>query len=167
MSPNRVPTTAATFGLAASAGLNTTLPFLLVGVLARVGLLGLAPPYDPLASDVALGGLLVLSVLEFVSGKVPGWDSVVQLVQWPLAATAGAILFASQASVVSWVSPGLAILVGVLTAGGVHALRTAARPLVTGATLGLGNPVVSTAEDVLSAVLALGSRACCCATPGR
>ena len=98
--------TAAAFGLAASAGLNTTLPLLLVGVLARAGLLTLAPPFDALSSDVALGGLLLLSVLEFVSDKVPGWDSVVQAIQLPLAATAGAILFASQTSAVSSVSPG-------------------------------------------------------------
>jgi hypothetical protein len=63
-------------------------------VLARVGLLGLAHPYNALASDVALVGLLALSVLEFVSDKVSGWDSVVRTIQWPLAVTAGAILFA-------------------------------------------------------------------------
>jgi Domain of unknown function (DUF4126) len=148
---------AAAFGLAASAGLNTTLPLLLVGVLARAGLLTLAPPFDALSSDVALGGLLLLSVLEFVSDKVPGWDSVVQTIQLPLAATAGAILFASQTSAISSVSPGLAILVGLLTAGGIHAVRTAVRPFVTGGTLGMGNPVVSTAEDGLAVVLATTS----------
>jgi Domain of unknown function (DUF4126) len=46
------------------------------------------------------------------------------------------------------VSPGLAILVGLLTAGGVHTLRAIVRPVVTMATMGLGGPVVSTAEDV-------------------
>ena len=85
--------------------------------------------------------------------KVPGLDSVTQALQWPLTLTAGAILFASHQSVITDVSPGLAVLVGVLTAGGVHALRTAVRPVVTAGTLGLGNPVVSALEDGTSAAL--------------
>jgi hypothetical protein len=44
---------AAAFGLATSAGLNTTVPLLIVGLLARAGLVGLAAPYDALASNVA------------------------------------------------------------------------------------------------------------------
>jgi hypothetical protein len=53
------------------------------------------------------------------------------------------------------VSPGLAILVGLLTAGGVHTLRALARPVVTVATMGLGGPVVSTAEDIGSVGLTI------------
>lgn len=149
--------TATAFGLAASAGLNTTLPLLVVGLLARMGLLGLAAPYDALASDVTLGGLGLLALLEIVGDKVPGLDSVVQAVQWPLAAAAGAILFASQASVVTRVSPELAILLGLLTAATVHGARSAVRPMVTAFTAGLGNGVVSTAEDASALLLVLFS----------
>lgn len=150
--------TAGAFGLAAAAGLNTTLPLLIVGLLARFGLLGLAAPYDALASDVALGGLAFLALLELLGDKVAGLDTFVQAVQLPLAATAGAILFASQNSVVNAVSPGLAILVGVLTAGSIHAARAAVRPAVTALTFGLGNTAVSALEDgfaILLAVLAV------------
>jgi Domain of unknown function (DUF4126) len=149
--------TASAFGLAVAAGLNTTLPLLIVGLLARFGLLGLAPPYDALSSDVTLAGLLLLALLEIVGDKVPGLDSIVQAIQWPLAAAAGAILFASQASVVSWVSPGLAILVGLLTAGAVHGARTAVRPMVTALTAGLGNTAVSALEDASAVALAATS----------
>jgi hypothetical protein len=149
--------TATAFGLAASAGLNTTLPLLIVGLLARFGLLGLTAPFDALASDVALGGLILLAALEIVSDKVPGVDSVVHAIQWPLAAAAGAILFASQTSVVSWVSPGLAILVGLLTASAVHGARAVARPLVTGTSFGVGNPIVSAIEDGFALLLASAS----------
>jgi hypothetical protein len=145
--------TASAFGLAASAGLNTTLPLLIVGLLARFGLITLGAPFDALAGDVTLGGLLLLTVLELVGDKVPGADSVVEFVQWPLAAAAGAILFASQTSVISSVSPQLAILVGVLTAGGVHGLRTALRPLLTATTGGLLNPVQSLGEDAAAVTL--------------
>jgi hypothetical protein len=144
---------ASAFGLASAAGLNTTLPLLLVGLAARFGALTLAAPYDAIGSDVALVGLAVLAFLEFGADKVPGLDTVTQALQWPLTLTAGAILFASQQSVITDVSPGLAVLVGVLTAGGVHALRTAVRPVITASTFGLGNPAVSALEDGTSAGL--------------
>jgi hypothetical protein len=146
---------ASAFGLASAAGLNTTLPLLLVGLLYRAGALALAAPFDALGSDVALAGLGALALLEFAADKVPGLDTVAHALQWPLTVTAGAILFASQASVITDVSPGLAVLVGVLTAGGVHALRAAVRPAFTASTLGLANPVASLAEDVLSGGLVL------------
>jgi hypothetical protein len=149
--------TAAAFGLAASAGLNTTLPLLIVGVLARAGLLTLGAPFDALASDVALIGLLLLAALEISADKIPGFDSVAQAIQFPLAAAAGAILFASQTSVVTSVSPGLAILVGLLTAGTVHGVRTAFRPAVTASTFGVGNPGVSLLEDVFAVTLVAAS----------
>ena len=120
---------ASALGLASAAGLNTTLPLLLVGLASRFGALTLATPYDAIGSDVALAGLAVLVLLEFGADKVPGMDTVAQALQWPLTLAAGAILFASQQSVITDVSPGLAVLVGVLTAGSVHALRTAVRPV--------------------------------------
>ena len=68
---------------------------------------------------------------------------------------AGAILFASQTSTISWVAPELAILVGLLTASAVHVARMSLRPVVTGLTAGLGNGPVSLIEDLLSFVLAV------------
>src|SRR5688500_15403547 len=140
--------TASAFGLAAATGLNSTLPLLIVGLAARFGLLTLMSPYDAVSSDVALIGLGVLALGEIAADKIPGADTIVHIVQGPLTMAAGAILFASQNSMIQDVSPGLAILVGLLTAGGVHTLRALVRPVVTVATMGLGGPVVSAAEDV-------------------
>ena len=139
--------TASAFGLAAATGLNSTLPLLIVGLAARFGLLALAAPFDAIASDVALIGLGVLAVGEIAADKIPGADTIVHIIQGPVTLAAGSILFASQNSLIQDVSPGLAILVGLLTAGGVHSLRAAVRPVVTMTTLGLGGPVVSAAED--------------------
>jgi len=140
--------TASAFGLAAASGLNATLPLLIVGMLARIGLLTLAAPFDALASDIALGGLAVLAVGEIAADKIPGADSVVQVIQTPLTLGAGAILFASQNSMIESLSPGLAILVGLLTAGGIHTLRALARPVINVATMGVGGPVASIVEDI-------------------
>jgi len=146
--------TASAFGLAASAGLNTTLPLLCVGMLARFGLIGLAAPFDALSSPLALGVLALLALAEFVGDKVPAVDSVVHMVQWPLAAAAGAILFASQASVITRVSPEVGLILGLLTATGIHGARAAARPVVTGTKLGTGNTALSLAEDGYALTLA-------------
>ena len=140
--------TASAFGLAAATGLNSTLPLLIVGLAARFGLLALAAPFDAVASDVALIGLAILAVAEIAADKIPGADTIFHIIQGPVTMAAGAILFASQQSLIQDVSPGLAILVGLLTAGGVHSLRAAVRPIVTVTTMGLGGPVVSGIEDV-------------------
>lgn len=150
--------TASAFGLAAAAGLNTTLPLFMLGLAARFGLLTLVTPYDALGSDVALVGLGLVAAAEFAADKIPGADSVVQVLQGPLTLGAGAILFASQNSLIQDVSPGLAILVGLFTAGGVHSVRAMIRPVVNLGTMGLGGPVASVVEDigaVLMTVLAI------------
>lgn len=49
----------------------------------------------------------------------------------------------------------MAAILGAITAGSVHASRTVARPFVTGTTAGVGNPLVSTAEDGTSLVLTI------------
>lgn len=146
--------TASAFGLAASAGLNTTLPLLCIGLLARFGLIQLASPFDTLSSPLALGLLVVLALAEFVGDKVPAVDTIVHALQWPLAAVAGAVLFASQANLITRISPEFSLVVGLLTAAGVHGARTVTRPVVTGATLGTGNTAVSLAEDGYALTLA-------------
>ncbi|MGE3267308.1 MAG: DUF4126 domain-containing protein [Chloroflexota bacterium] len=147
--------TASAFGLAAAAGLNTSLPLLMLGLAARFGLLTLIAPYDALASDVALVGLGVLATGEFAADKIPGADTVVQVIQGPLTLGAGAILFASQQSLIQDVSPGLAILVGLLTAGGVHSVRAVIRPAVNLATMGMGGPVSSLLEDIGAVIVTI------------
>jgi hypothetical protein len=150
--------TASAFGLAAAAGLNTTLPLFILGLAARFGLLTLVTPYDALGSDVALIGLGIVATAEFAADKIPGADSVVQVLQGPLTLGAGAILFASQNSLIQDVSPGLAILVGLFTAGGVHSVRAMIRPVVNLGTMGIGGPIASAVEDagaVIVTVLAI------------
>src|SRR5215207_10810867 len=140
--------TASAFGLAAATGLNASLPLLLGGLAARFGLITLVAPYDALGSWTALIGLGVLAFVEITTDKIPGVDTVLHVIQGPITMAAGAIVFASQQSMIQDVSPGLAIVLGVLSAGGVHTLRALARPVVNAATIGLGGPVVSVGEDV-------------------
>ena len=151
----------AAFGLAGATGLNATLPLLIVSLLARLGLVHLASPYDALASDVAFWGLVVLAVIEFAVDKVPALDSVGHAVMLPLAAAAGAILFASQTGTIDSMDSGLGVLVSLLAGGGisgaVQVARAAVRPVVNLGSFGFIGPPLSIVEDATSAVLSLAA----------
>lgn len=140
------------FGLAGAAGLNAYIPLLIVAVLARLGVLQLSSPFDALASWPAIIALVVLGVIEFVADKVPGVDHVNDAIQTFVRPAAGAILFAANTGVVSGLDTTLALICGLVLASGVHATKAAARPVVNGATMGIGAPFVSIAEDVLATI---------------
>lgn len=144
------------FGLSTSAGLNAYLPLLVVALLARfTDFITLKPPWDTLESWWVIGVLSVLLLIEILVDKVPAVDSVNDGIQTFIRPIAGAVLFAASAGVITDAHPVLALVCGLLVAGGVHAVKATARPVVTATTAGVGNPVVSTAEDVLSLVLAV------------
>lgn len=144
------------FGLSSSAGLNAYLPLLVVALLARfTDLIRLEPPWDTLESGWVIGVLAVLLLIEILVDKVPAVDTVNDVIQTFVRPVAGAILFAASAGVLGETHPVLALICGLLVAGGVHAVKATARPVVTGTTAGVLNPVVSTAEDALSLVVAV------------
>ncbi len=70
-----------------------------------------------------------------------------------VAPASGAVVFAAQDNLVSNSHPVLAGVFGVALAGSVHTARGALRPAVTATTGGVCNPIVSTLEDVASAVV--------------
>ncbi len=144
------------FGLSSSAGLNAYLPLLVVALLARfTDLIRLQPPWDALESWWVIGVLVVLLLIEILVDKVPAVDTINDAIQTFIRPVAGAILFAASAGVLSEAHPVLALVCGLLVAGGVHAVKATARPVVTGTTGGVLNPVVSFVEDVLSLTVAV------------
>ncbi len=146
------------FGLSSAAGLNAYLPLLIVGLLARfTNLLTLDAPWDTLSNPWVLGILAILLGIEMTADKIPAVDSVNDLIQSVVRPAAGAILFASNGNVISDMSPILAMVLGLMAAGSLHAVKTTARPVITATTAGMGNPVVSLMEDVASASMALAA----------
>lgn len=147
---------ATAFGLSTSAGLNAYLPLLIVALTARfTSLIRLNHPFDALTSGWVILALAVLLVIETVADKVPVVDTVNDVVQTVVRPAAGAILFAASTNVITEVHPVLAMVCGVILAGSVHVVKVTARPLVTATAAGALNPVVSTAEDVVAAVVSL------------
>jgi hypothetical protein len=146
------------FGLSASAGLNAYIPLLVVALMARfTTLIKLNPPYDVLTSWWIIGLLIVLTTIEFVVDKIPAVHHVNDIViQTFIRPIAGAIVFAASTNVISNLHPVLALALGLLMAGSVHAAKTAViRPAVGVATGGIGNVPVSMAEDATSTTLSI------------
>ncbi|MCG9917203.1 MAG: DUF4126 domain-containing protein [Phenylobacterium sp.] len=144
------------FGLASAAGFNAFVPLLTVGLVARyTDLIRLAEPFDVLTQPWVLGIIGAMAVVDFVADKVPAVDSVWHGIGALVAPVAGAILFASQQNVLTDLHPAVAAIAGLVVAGGFHGSRAAARPISTATTGGLGNPVMSLVEDVLSGLLSL------------
>jgi len=145
------------FGLSASAGLNAYIPLLVVALLARfTDLIKLETPWNTLTSWWIIGILIILSSIEFFADKVPAVNHANDGIQTFVRPVAGAIVFAASAKVITDVHPVFSMAAGLLIAGGVHAVKSAAvRPAVTASTGGAGNIPVSIAEDVVATVLAI------------
>jgi hypothetical protein len=145
------------FGLSASAGLNAYIPLLVVGVIGHyTNWIHLNPPYDTLANPWVLIVVGILLIIEMLADKIPAINHVNDIIQTGIRPAAGAIIFAASAGVLTDVQPLIAIICGLLVAGSVHVVKSAAlRPAVTATTGGAANIPVSIAEDVVATVLSI------------
>lgn len=141
--------------IAAACGLRAFLPLLALGLAARVGLVHLDPRAEWLAGSHALIALSVATVVEIAGDKIPIVDHALDgigTVIRPAAAWLGA-----SALFHAWPPPWgqLLALIPAALALGVHAMKAKLRLGTTAATLGHGNPFVSTAEDVSALLVTL------------
>jgi hypothetical protein len=155
-------------GLALAAGLNAWIPLLVLGALDRfTGLIELPPAWAWLANEWVLLILLGLLVLEFIADKIPGIDTVNDVVQTVVRPTAGGLAFTSGvgATTVAVTDPEafftsqqwIPVAIGVVLALAVHLAKALTRPVVNAATGGVGAPVASVAEDTGSFALAFAA----------
>lgn len=145
------------FGLSASAGLNAYIPLLILAFLTRhTDLIKLSSPWDGIANGWIIALLLVLSLIEFFADKIPAVNHINDAIQTFIRPTAGAIVFAASADVITEINPVLSLAAGLIVAGSVHAVKSLViRPVVTATTAGLGDVPVSMAEDITSTVLSI------------
>lgn len=145
-------------GLAAPAGLNAYLPLLIVALVDRFSSrIDLDSPYDFLGSTWGIVILTLLVTVEVVVDKVPGIDHLNDLVQSVIRPASGAFLMMAANSDGGNLNPVGAMVIGLVVAGGVHTGKALSRPAVTVTTGGLGNPIVSFAEDGLAAISAISA----------
>lgn len=145
-----IATLLSAFGLSASAGLNAYIPLLIVGVVGRFApaVVRLSAPWDALTSWWAIGTLSVLVLIEILADKIPVVDHANDVLGTVIRPAAGAILFAATTGTVSYLNPNVALILGLIVAGAAHGAKATARPVVTATTGGIGNPIVSTVEDI-------------------
>ena len=149
----------AAFGLSTSAGLNAYIPLLVVALGSRFPLddpfLQLAEPYDLLGNWLVIAVLVVLLFIEMTVDKIPAVDTVNDVIQTVVRPAAGAVLFAANADVITGVNPVLALIAGLILAGGVHTTKGVVRPAVTTTTAGTGNWFISIVEDIIAFVVSV------------
>lgn len=137
--------------------------------------MNLASGFDWLSNGWAIIILSVLLALEVVADKIPAVDTVNDSIQTIVRPTSGGIVFGSTAvSNIAGFSVGgsdtvtdpeayvqsgawVAIVVGIIIALLVHLFKMTTRPLINGATVGVGAPMVSTAEDATSVLLSIAA----------
>lgn len=150
-------------GLSAAAGLNAYIPFLVVALLARfTDVITLPVGMEWMESWWAIGIGAVLLLTELTLDKVPAVDSINDAVQTFIRPTMGGLMGAATAGASTldestWMQENawVGVLLGVIVSALVHTGKAAARPVVNAGTVGLGAPVVSTAEDGASIGISL------------
>src|SRR5271165_2941253 len=144
-------------GLSSTAGFRAYLPLLAVAVGSSVdsSALPLQPGFQTLKSPPLIIILGVLVILEFIVDKVPVIDHLSDAVHTVIRPLSGAIIMAGTQNSLSDMSPWLAAGVGALAALVFHTAKATVRPVVSATTAGVGNPIVSTIEDVIAAAIAI------------
>ncbi len=145
------------FGLSASAGLNAYIPLLVIALVSRfTDWVNLSSPWDTLENGWVIAALGALFLIEFFADKIPAVNHLNDVIQTIVRPAAGAIAFASSAGVITEINPAVALILGLVVAGSVHTVKSAAvRPAVTATTGGAGNVPVSILEDLISTFLSI------------
>ncbi len=102
--------------------------------------------------------LLVLAV-ELVADKIARIDRLNDLLHTVIRPAMGALCFMAVASESGDLNIWVAGVLGLAIAGAVHLWKMRARPAVTEATSGIGNPIISVFEDVVAIVVSIASMA--------
>lgn len=134
-------------GLAASAGFRIFLPLLAMSLATHFNFIPLADSWAWVGSIGAIMALSVASVIEVLAYYIPWVDNMLDTISVPLAGLAGTLLMAVALTDVSpFMQWGLAIIAGGGAASTISATTATTRMASSVATVGVGNPIVSTIE---------------------
>lgn len=160
----------AALGLSTTAGLRAVASLFAIGLVSDVTFLNGAPSFQFYTGTASAGTPLlaltgsfrvlgdwrvltllgVLTIVEIIVDKFPGLDHVNDIIHTIIRPVVGAVIVAGTANSLSDSNVWVAAVVGAILAFSVHATKSTARAATTATTAGIGNPVLSTGEDVLS-----------------
>jgi Domain of unknown function (DUF4126) len=142
--------------LAAAAGLNAYIPLLGLALADRaLDKISLERPYDIISSTGGIAVLLILLTVEMIVDKIPRLDHINDFVNSAIRPAAGALAFMAITYGQDAINPVVAMILGLLIAGSVHAAKSISRVKITVQTDGVGNPIVSLVEDFFAMMLTL------------
>lgn len=145
-------------GLAAASGFRTFLPLLMLSAAVHFDVFGihLNSSFAWVGSTGALVALAIAAVVELLADLIPFVDNALSLIGNVSGPIAGAIAAGSAFYSHDPTTAAIAgIIVGAPTAFAFSTAQTGVRAASTATTAGVGNPVVSVIEDVVTFLTAL------------
>ena len=143
-------------GLAAACGFRAFLPPLLIGIFSRAELITLGNSWQWFSPNWAIALFSVAALFEICAYFIPWLDNLLDIIATPSAITAGTILTCASLEGINpdlqWI---LALITGVGLTGSVQLSTVLIRGLSTATTGGLGNPIVTFVEDLISILLTI------------
>ena len=137
--------------LSAACGFRVFVPLLVVALGVRFGGLSANEALSWVGSDAALICLGIATAVEILAYYIPLVDNALDTISSPLALVAGAIitcgLLPEMPDYAQW---GIGIVAGAGAAGSVQLGSSLLRGASTATTGGIGNPILSTLENILS-----------------
>lgn len=146
------------FSLAAAAGFRVFIPLLVLSLAAHFGWFPVNESWDWVGSTGALWLLGVAALVEIFAYFIPFIDNFLDMISVPLAGIAGSLLMlATMGDLNPAFSWALAIIAGGGAAAAISGTTSATRLTSTGATGGLANPVIASAEASAATVVSVAS----------
>ena len=139
--------------LSAACGFRIFVPLLAMALGVRLGGLEIDENLAWVGSDAAIACLGAATLVEMLAYYIPVVDNFLDSIAGPAALVAGALVTGGMlGSLPDWLQWSTGIVAGAGVAGTVQLGTTAVRAASTTTSAGLGNPVVSTAENIMSSI---------------
>ena len=139
--------------LSASCGFRVFIPLLVMALGVRFCGLSIDENLAWVGSDTAIICLGAATFAEILAYYIPVVDNLLDTIVGPAALVAGAVVTAGMlGDLPDWLQWSVGIIAGAGTAGTVQLGTSAVRAASTTTSAGIGNPIVSTAENGLSIV---------------
>lgn len=144
-----ITTLSTILGLSFASGINLYATVAVAGFSIRNNLVtGLPPELNILAEPSVIGVAIVLYVIEFFADKIPGLDTLWDLIHTFLRPLAGAALALGAVGDADPVFKVIAVLIGTAVSSTTHFTKTTTRMVVNTSPEPFSNAAISLAEDV-------------------